>query len=674
MKKILFSIIATILAFGSTVATAETFTDVSDSHDNYLAIEHLADTGTLVGYGDGVFEPEGSINRAELMKVLVLGQGIDPDEDEYKDCYPDVADEWFAPFVCYATEQGWVDGYPDGTFKPGDNVKKVEAVKMLINARGLGDELPESVDEELFGDTDNDAWYAPYLYVAKMKNLLEEGSGDFDPSDKMNRGGVAEQIFRTLVIEDLGIDEFDKDAGNEFLGIEEEEVVISLEPGAFVYNVPVDNFENMELADFPIAEEYYNWPKAAVWEGRLFYLSYPHVLEYSWSGELLGYTDLDEVECSTDMELIGDDLFVVCRDVGIYQIDLNTNEVTDFYDDSNGILTMVNPDLGHSGDVLWMGTFDGLAKIYPETGEVIFYDDELGVEGKLGTRVFARGSEVWITITANAYSTGYAMRYDYENDSWDAYGPEDFKTEDTTRIDFNNFIVSDEGVYVTFQDGGPSKVMLKKFNPDTDSWDEIYFDTYVEFNENFESYLPAPETYKAVVYEDWGYGQYVDAEIYDGDEWVTVDLDVYKFIDFVYDEVDKYYLLGSDGLYSFVETDSFPEKFATTDGIWSTSFAEIFIDDENKYVVYFLADMNEMMGTWTTLRIGVYDVEAGEFFSDFIELDEAQGIEYDDDWNLVFSVSQPEFDYENGMINLSVDGIGDLEIDIEGEIFRFQNN
>ncbi len=658
--------------FGSAVASAGTFTDVSDYHDNFLAIEYLADTGTLVGYGDGIFAPDGDINRAELMKVLVLGQGIEPDASEYSNCYPDVADEWFAPFVCYATEQGWVDGYPDGTFKPGDNVKKVEAVKMLVNARGLDGELPESVDEDLFGDTDNDAWYAPYLHVAKMMNLLEETGGNFDPSDKMNRGGVAEQIFRTLVVEDMELDEFDEDSRNEFLGIEE--IVISMEPGAFVYRVEVDDFENMELVDFPTAEEYYNWPKAAVWEDRLFYLSFPHVLEYSWSGELLGYTDLDEVECSTDMELVGDDLFVACRDVGIYQIDLNTNEVTDFYDSSDGLLSLQNPDLGHSGDVLWMGTFDGLAKIYPETGEVVFYDDELGVEGKLGTRVFARGSEVWITITANAYSPGYAMRYDYENDSWDAYGPEDFKTESTDRIDFNNFIVSDDGVYVTFQDGGPSKVMLKKFNPDTDAWDEIYFDAYTEFNENFESYLPAPETYKSVVYENWGYGQYVDAQIYDGDEWVTVDLDVYNFIDFVYDEVDKYYLLGSSALYSFLETDRLPEKIADSVNIWTTNFSELFIDEENKYVVFFSAEMNEMMGTWTAMSVGVYDVDSGEFFDDYLEFDSDFALEYDEDWNIVFNFGQPVFDYENEMIYLSVEGIGDLEVDIEGEIFRFQNN
>lgn len=45
------------------------------------------------------------------------------DENLYENCFEDVEDEWFAPYVCYAKEKGWVTGYPDGTFKPENNVK-----------------------------------------------------------------------------------------------------------------------------------------------------------------------------------------------------------------------------------------------------------------------------------------------------------------------------------------------------------------------------------------------------------------------------------------------------------------------------------------------------------------------------------------------------------------------
>lgn len=213
MKKLLTLFVASILFAAQ--ATAATFDDVSTKSTNYIAIEYLVSIGTLEGYEDGSFQPDRTINRAELMKVLVAGQGIDPDPEIYKNCYPDVTTDWYAKYVCYATEQNWVSGYPDNTFRPSQTVNKVEAVKMLVNALGLGDQLPATVTTLLFNDTDNNGWYAPYLYVAKNLGLLEVRDVNFEPSGEMNRGGVAENIFRTLVVQERGVGEYsatDRDA------------------------------------------------------------------------------------------------------------------------------------------------------------------------------------------------------------------------------------------------------------------------------------------------------------------------------------------------------------------------------------------------------------------------------------------------------------------------------
>ncbi|MFA6528155.1 MAG: S-layer homology domain-containing protein [Candidatus Gracilibacteria bacterium] len=186
-------------------ALAGTFSDVPDTHENRAAVEYLVYTGTLEGYSDGTFGPSNTINRAELMKVLVASQGIEPDETLYHDCFPDVTNEWYAPYVCYAYSEGWVDGYPDGTFLPGNTVNKVEASKMIVNAWGYSDILPDSSDisdYDLFDDTDASAWYAPYVYLVKYWNL-DGTSGNFNPSEGMDRGGAAEYMFRIIVMEDF---------------------------------------------------------------------------------------------------------------------------------------------------------------------------------------------------------------------------------------------------------------------------------------------------------------------------------------------------------------------------------------------------------------------------------------------------------------------------------------
>lgn len=461
---------------------------------------------------------------------------------------------------------------------------------------------------------------------------------------------------------------------NEKVYVAGDEEVQSLAPGVFLNKIPVDDFENLTLEDFPTMQVYYNWPKVGIWNGRLFFLSFPHVIEYNWDGEIIAYTDLDKVQCSTDMELVGDDLFVMCREVGLYQIDLNTNQITNFYDRSDGLKSLQNPDLGHSGDVLWMGTFDGVAKIYPESGEVVFYDDLLGIPGKLSSQLYARGGEVWVTINANAYSSGYALRYNGETDSWDKYDMTDLGTEERGRLDFDEFILADEEVFVAVrEENGPQKIVLKKFNQETDTWDEVYYAAYVEFNENYEAYLPDSATYEEVAYNQSSNGGFEYMEIYDGKEWVDIELDIYSNIAIVGDGTTPYYILGTDGIYSFAKKDRLPKKVAngTNKEAWAYHYSEFFMDAENKYVVAFSASINDMGGGWYGLSVGVYDIENDSYFEDYVDFDEYL---YPENWETGFEISEPEFDYENGMISFEVVEMGDVTIDLGGEIMNFKNN
>lgn len=198
-------------------ALAGTFYDVAAGHDNRAAIEYLVTTGTLQGYDDGNFYPELAINRAELMKVLVAGQGIDPDPEVYNNCFPDVTDEWYARYVCYAYEQGWVAGYPDNTFLPAQTVNKVEASRMTINALGYDALLLESVEEDMYDDTDSSAWYAPYVELIQYWGL-DDSTSYYYPSGDMTRGMVAEYLFRVKVMEQLEYEYYEDGDGEYFMG------------------------------------------------------------------------------------------------------------------------------------------------------------------------------------------------------------------------------------------------------------------------------------------------------------------------------------------------------------------------------------------------------------------------------------------------------------------------
>lgn len=174
----------------------EIFTDVNLNTTNSEAISFLKNAGIVSGYSDGSFKPNNPLNRAELLKILIEGLGVDPNESTYKNCFPDVKSDWFAKYVCYAKENGWVSGYADGTFKPGNNVNKVEAMKMLLEVFDVETEYPVA---NPFVDISKDEWFSNYIYTAKKMGILEEAGGNYWPSMEIRRGQISENIYRLLV-------------------------------------------------------------------------------------------------------------------------------------------------------------------------------------------------------------------------------------------------------------------------------------------------------------------------------------------------------------------------------------------------------------------------------------------------------------------------------------------
>ncbi len=181
-------------------------TDIQQ-HRNRDAIKYLYQNQIISGYPDLTFRPDTTVNRAELMKILVGGQGKNPDPNQFKNCFPDVSEEWFAPYICYAKTAGWVSGYPDEEFKPGREVNKAETIKMLINSRGLP--IPESIEEDIYVDVSATQWFATYIKVAKEKGLLEEIGSMYNPEKAMTRAGISENIYRAMYMEQNGLDKFE---------------------------------------------------------------------------------------------------------------------------------------------------------------------------------------------------------------------------------------------------------------------------------------------------------------------------------------------------------------------------------------------------------------------------------------------------------------------------------
>ncbi|MFC1615912.1 glycosyl hydrolase family 18 protein [Patescibacteria group bacterium] len=157
------------------------FDDVTADTPYYESINRLAFLGLVKGQGDtGLFTPLSKVNRAEILKMSLNSFAVDTSRYTFPETrsefftnpFPDVIDgEWFFSYIQTAAENGIVNGYPDGTFRPESNIIRVEALKLALECAGIN-----------LSQYDDSEWYFPYrdwsfdngLYTAEYFKADEE--------------------------------------------------------------------------------------------------------------------------------------------------------------------------------------------------------------------------------------------------------------------------------------------------------------------------------------------------------------------------------------------------------------------------------------------------------------------------------------------------------------------
>lgn len=181
-------------------AVGSQFTDVMNSHNNYVAITNLSENGILSGYEDGTFKPSKVVNRAEALKIILKGSGIEAPTDITETGFTDItADQWFAPFVVQAKQLGIVSGNPDGSFDPAANVKRAGFMKMLLETNKF--KKDKWGDQQLYNDVPTEAWYAPYMNYAGKAGLIPPATGNsMSPDKELTRAEVSEILYLMRLI------------------------------------------------------------------------------------------------------------------------------------------------------------------------------------------------------------------------------------------------------------------------------------------------------------------------------------------------------------------------------------------------------------------------------------------------------------------------------------------
>lgn len=144
------------------------YTDVAAGAWYNNAVSTLNAMGIITGYPDGTFRPNAYITRAEFAAIAAR---FDADGDKTLAAFSDIANHWAKDEISVAYNNGWVDGYPDGTFGPQRNITRAETVTLVNRVLNRKPETEDDLLPDMTTWTDNadkKAWY--YLAIQEATN------------------------------------------------------------------------------------------------------------------------------------------------------------------------------------------------------------------------------------------------------------------------------------------------------------------------------------------------------------------------------------------------------------------------------------------------------------------------------------------------------------------------
>ena len=180
----------TVNRYTVTVNEAEMFTDVSSSKWYYDYVLKASNLGIINGKGDGIFAPEEDVTRGDFAVMLTNMLGVSELPHVVNNPLADVNEDiYYSDAIAYCYDQGYIGGYPDGSYRPEATITRQEAAKIIAEAL----ELTETDDELFTDDSLIHEWAEDYVYQCKATGIFggDAGTGNFRPTDAISRAETA---------------------------------------------------------------------------------------------------------------------------------------------------------------------------------------------------------------------------------------------------------------------------------------------------------------------------------------------------------------------------------------------------------------------------------------------------------------------------------------------------
>lgn len=163
-------------------------------------IRELVKRSIITGYPDGTFKPDVTLNRAQYAAILAKAFDVPPKRPASR--FVDVATNfWAAAAIVKAETMGFLAGFPDRTFRPNQNLTRVQTVVSLVNGLELSGSNPSFLT--VYRDRAEIPTYATGAVAAATQKRLvvnHPRTDEFEPMAEITRSEVAAMVYQALVI------------------------------------------------------------------------------------------------------------------------------------------------------------------------------------------------------------------------------------------------------------------------------------------------------------------------------------------------------------------------------------------------------------------------------------------------------------------------------------------
>lgn len=182
MRRLLWILTACLILLTGTLlvrAEGELFSDVPYESWFYEDVMALTDSGVIGGYPDGTYRPSKNVTTGEALKMILLASGY-PEPEQ-------VSSHWARGYLNFAIDQGFLTRYEDISDLDVPMTRGLVA-KLAANALGL------TADGVTGTFTDTDSSYVEALYAAGIVDGYPDGT--FRPGASVTRAEIAAIVHR----------------------------------------------------------------------------------------------------------------------------------------------------------------------------------------------------------------------------------------------------------------------------------------------------------------------------------------------------------------------------------------------------------------------------------------------------------------------------------------------